>query len=58
MAQGHYLLRAKWMEVFYPETGNREIVSMISNYDPAWVEYPRCLMRSVSELGSMPSNGW
>jgi len=33
---GHLRLVAKSLEVFYPETGRREMVSMISNWNPGW----------------------
>jgi len=33
---GHLRLVAKSLEVFYPETGRREIASMISNWNPGW----------------------
>ena len=33
---GHLRLVAKSMEIFYPETGERELVSMISNWNPGW----------------------
>ena len=33
---GHLRLRAAAMEVFYPETGRREVMSMISNWTTWW----------------------
>jgi len=33
---GHLRLKAKSLEVFYPETGRREMISMISNWNPGW----------------------
>jgi mono/diheme cytochrome c family protein len=33
---GHLRLKAKSLEIFYPETGRREMVSMISNWNPGW----------------------
>jgi len=33
---GHLRLVAKSLEIFYPETGRREMVSMISNWNPGW----------------------
>jgi hypothetical protein len=33
---GHLRLSAKSLEIFYPETGRREMVSMISNWHPGW----------------------
>jgi hypothetical protein len=33
---GHLRLAAKALEIFYPETGRRELVSMISNWNPGW----------------------
>lgn len=36
MPHGHYRLRAKWLEIYHPSTGEREIVSMVSNFNPNW----------------------
>jgi hypothetical protein len=36
MPHGHYRLRAKWMEIYYPQSGRRELVSMVSNFHPGW----------------------
>ena len=33
---GHLRLKAAAMELYYPETGQREVVSMISNWNPGW----------------------
>jgi hypothetical protein len=33
---GHLRLVAKSLEIFYPETGEREMVSMVSNWNPDW----------------------
>ncbi len=33
---GHLRLVAKSLEIFYPETGEREMVSMVSNWNPGW----------------------
>lgn len=33
---GHLRLVAMSLEIFYPETGRREMVSMISNWNPLW----------------------
>lgn len=33
---GHLRLRGKSLEIFYPETGQREMVSMVSNWNPGW----------------------
>lgn len=33
---GHLRLVAKSLEIFYPETGRREVVSMVSNWNPGW----------------------
>jgi len=33
---GHLRLKAKSLEIFYPETGERQMVSMISNWNPGW----------------------
>ena len=33
---GHLRLVAKSLEIFYPETGQREMVSMVSNWNPHW----------------------
>ena len=33
---GHLRLVAKSLEIFYPETGEREMVSMVSNWNPHW----------------------
>jgi mono/diheme cytochrome c family protein len=33
---GHLRLKAKSLEIFYPETGQREMVSQISNWNPGW----------------------
>jgi mono/diheme cytochrome c family protein len=33
---GHLRLKAKSLEIFYPESGQRELVSMISNWHPGW----------------------
>ncbi|MQA88751.1 MAG: hypothetical protein GEU90_00755 [Gemmatimonas sp.] len=33
---GHLRLVAKSLEVFYPETGEREVISMVSNWNPRW----------------------
>jgi mono/diheme cytochrome c family protein len=33
---GHLRLKAKSLEIFYPESGRREMVSMISNWNPGW----------------------
>lgn len=36
MPHGHYRLRAKWLEIYHPDTGEREMVSMVSNFNPGW----------------------
>jgi hypothetical protein len=36
MPHGHYRLRAKWMEIYHPDTGDREMISMVSNFNPGW----------------------
>lgn len=33
---GHTRLRAKSMEVFYPETGQRELLAMVTDFDARW----------------------
>jgi hypothetical protein len=33
---GHLRLVAKSLEIFYPETGERKMVSMVSNWNPEW----------------------
>jgi hypothetical protein len=33
---GHLRLKAKSLEIFYPDSGRRELVSMISNWHPGW----------------------
>lgn len=33
---GHLRLKAKSLEIFYPDTGRRELVSMVSNWNPGW----------------------
>ena len=33
---GHLRLVAKSLEIFYPDTGKREMVSMVSNWNPGW----------------------
>ena len=33
---GHLLLRASSLEIFYPETGRTEVVSMVSNWSAVW----------------------
>ncbi len=33
---GHLRLTAASLEVFYPDTGEREVVSMVSNWHPGW----------------------
>ena len=33
---GHLLLRASSLEIFYPETGRTEVVSMVSNWSTVW----------------------
>jgi hypothetical protein len=36
MPHGHYRLRSKWLEIYHPSTGQREFVSMVSNFHPGW----------------------
>ncbi len=33
---GHLLLRASSLEIFYPETGRTDVVSMVSNWSAVW----------------------
>jgi mono/diheme cytochrome c family protein len=33
---GHLRLKAKSLEIFYPHSGRREMISMISNWNPGW----------------------
>jgi mono/diheme cytochrome c family protein len=33
---GHLRMVASSLEIFYPETGRREMVSMVSNWNPGW----------------------
>lgn len=33
---GHLRLKAKSLEIYYPETNRRQMVSMVSNWNPGW----------------------
>ena len=33
---GHFRLVAGWLEIFHPETGERELISMVSNWTAYW----------------------
>ncbi|HUE96599.1 MAG TPA: hypothetical protein VMN39_08060 [Longimicrobiaceae bacterium] len=33
---GHLRLKAKSLEIFHPGTGDREMISMVSNWNPGW----------------------